>query len=289
MNGIISRGLMAALVLLIVSGMNASAQSTRQRAATLRDLLRSAAAPKTEVQPLERRTATQASARPPVRQVKHIGPQLSGSPIPQTATPLPPGIAVPAKKIPLPRTYHGRPVAGTREPDMGRRGDDPWDLARRLGIADNHSYPIPEDLRFVDLARQTEAQAYGKSDGCIHCHTDVGHMHPIDSVQIGCTDCHGGDATALDIKRAHVWPKFAPAFKDSANPVRSYTLLNHESPEFIRFMNPGDLRVAHIACGQCHANEVLQNRKSMMTHGCMLWGAALYNNGATDRKYSHVR
>jgi hypothetical protein len=66
----------------------------------------------------------------------------------------------------------------------------------------------------------------------------------------------------------------------SGNPVRSYTLLNHESPEFIRFVNPGDLRVAHIACGSCHQREVLEVKKSMMTHGCMLWGAALYNNGS---------
>src|SRR5207249_658649 len=61
---------------------------------------------------------------------------------------------------------------------------------------------------------------------------------------------------------------------------------NHEHPEFIRFVNPGDLRVAHISCGTtgCHAQEVLQNRTSMMTHGCMLWGAALYNNGAVPFK-----
>ena len=111
-------------------------------------------------------------------------------------------------------------------------------------------------------------------------------MHPRGSVQIGCTDCHGGNAQRFDIQGAHVWPRYAPAWKDGANPVRSYTILNHESPAFIRFMNPGDLRVAHIACGQCHPNEVLQNRKSMMTNGCMLWGAALYNNGSTDEKYS---
>jgi hypothetical protein len=201
-------------------------------------------------------------------------------------TPLPPGFSIPEQKIPLPRTYHGKPAAGAREPGIGRRGDDPWDLARRLGIADNPSFPIPNDLRGVDLIRQTEADAFAKSEGCIHCHTDVGHMHPVNSIQIGCTDCHGGDATRFDLKGAHVWPRFAPAWKGSGNPVRSYTLLNHEDPAFIRFMNPGDLRVAHIACGQCHANEVLQLRKSMMTHGCMLWGAALYNNGGTDEKYS---
>src|SRR6202008_260616 len=51
---------------------------------------------------------------------------------------------------------------------------------------------------------------------------------------------------------------------------------------------PGDLRVAHISCGTsgCHPKETLQVRKSMMTHGCMLWGAALYNNGAVPSKRS---
>lgn len=197
--------------------------------------------------------------------------------------------------------FHGRPISGTfpggdapvdpavagaSEPDIGRRSDDPWDLARRLGVADNRSYPIPHDLRHTNMATQTAADAHHKSHGCITCHTDVGNMHGTNTVQIGCTDCHGGNAEAVDVRSAHVAPRYPAAWRNSANPVRSYTLLNHESPEFIRFVNPGDLRVAHIACGQCHANEVLQSRKSMMTHGCMLWGAALYNNGGTDEKYS---
>ena len=73
--------------------------------------------------------------------------------------------------------------------------------------------------------------------------------------------------------------------------MRTYTLLNHESPEFIRFVNPGDLRVAHMSCGTagCHSAEVAQNRKSMMTHGCMLWGAALYNNGSVPYKRARLR
>src|SRR5262249_47820365 len=47
-----------------------------------------------------------------------------------------------------------------------------------------------------------------------------------------------------------------------------------------------DFRVAHISCGTigCHPREVYQNKKSMMTHGCMLWGAALYNNGSIPFK-----
>ena len=50
------------------------------------------------------------------------------------------------------------------------------------------------------------------------------------------------------------------AWRNSANPIRSYTLLNHESPEYIRFVNPGDLRVNHLSCGtvNCHGKIVAQ-------------------------------
>jgi hypothetical protein len=83
-------------------------------------------------------------------------------------------------------------------------------------------------------------------------------------------------------KAAHVKPRFPDRWKTSANPERPYTLTLEESPEFIRFVNPGDLRVAQLSCGttECHFNDVHTVGKSMMTTGAMLWGAALYNNGA---------
>ena len=111
-------------------------------------------------------------------------------------------------------------------------------------------------------------------------------MHNKRTVRLGCVDCHGGNPSATTEEAAHVHPLFPAAWPGSAKPVRSYTLLNHESPEFIRFVNPGDLRIAHISCGNCHAREVLEVRKSMMTHGCMLWSAALYNNGSVPFKSS---
>src|SRR3989440_296330 len=43
-------------------------------------------------------------------------------------------------------------------------------------------------------------------------------------------------------------------------------------------MNPGDLRVAKQACGVCHDDIINRVDHSMMNHGAMLWGAALYNN-----------
>ncbi len=133
---------------------------------------------------------------------------------------------------------------------------------------------------------QNDQTARAKSAGCLQCHHNAHDPHDKKTLHIGCVDCHGGDSSVSAKEFAHVAPRFADAWKSSANPVRSYTLLNHESPEFIRFVNPGDLRVAHLTCGTagCHGAEVVQNKMSMMTHGCMLWGAALYNNGAFPLK-----
>ena len=75
-----------------------------------------------------------------------------------------------------------------------------------------------------------------------------------------------------------------PARISSANPVRSYTLLNHESPEFIRFVNPGDLRVSELSCGACHAKETHRVERSLMTSSALLWGGAAYNNGIVSVK-----
>jgi hypothetical protein len=93
-------------------------------------------------------------------------------------------------------------------------------------------------------------------------------MHATPAVRLGCTDCHGGDAASVapqpglqpsdDVKAvmklAHPHCRRCPAswHDSSANPERTYTLLNKESPEFIRFVNPSDYRVAREACGSCH-------------------------------------
>ena len=54
----------------------------------------------------------------------------------------------------------------------------------------------------------------------------------------------------------------------------------------MKFVNPGDLRVAPETCGSnaCHVSETRAVSTSMMTHTGFLWGAALYNNGAIATK-----
>src|SRR5438034_306229 len=103
--------------------------------------------------------------------------------------------------------------------------------------------------------------------GCVegHCHPamDAPTMHASASFPLACVDCHGGHPEARTDapydsetyraaeRAAHVapehpelWPVRREGVLASGNPERSYTALNQESFEFIRFMNPGDLRVA---------------------------------------------
>lgn len=152
-------------------------------------------------------------------------------------------------------------------------------------------YPYPAEMADVDLLKQSLEQSVAKSHGCVKCHQDACDPHeqpdrPL-SFHLGCVDCHGGNSDATCKEDAHVQPRYPQLWHSSGNPARSYTLLNYECPEFVRFVNPGDLRIAHLSCGTagCHTHETLEVRKSMMTHGCMLWGAALYNNGAVPNKW----
>ncbi|MFZ5756178.1 MAG: hypothetical protein ACOY3X_04710 [Pseudomonadota bacterium] len=150
---------------------------------------------------------------------------------------------------------------------------------------------------------QSPADAHAKSSGCVGCHTgsDAASMHRSQAVVLGCTDCHGGDATVVRPghaqpdsdeyraarDRAHVLPRFPDDWKfpSSANPERSYTLLNREAPEFIRFINPSDYRVVRESCGACHLPQILAAERSLMATGAMLWGGASYNNGILPYKH----
>ncbi|WP_324829263.1 hypothetical protein [Qipengyuania zhejiangensis] len=161
--------------------------------------------------------------------------------------------------------------------------------------------PVERDYSLVTAAPapriQTEAQMMAKSDGCFSCHvrTDQPTMHETPAVRIGCVDCHGGNASVVgnsDLPHddpayvaardaAHVLPRYPESWHwpSSANPKRSYGLLNKEDPIFVRFVNPSDYRVAREACGACHIETIEAAERSIMASGAMLWGGAAYNNG----------
>ncbi|MFM7403103.1 MAG: hypothetical protein ACKO1N_03185, partial [Erythrobacter sp.] len=173
--------------------------------------------------------------------------------------------------------FAGSPMASDKEKPVKR------DYSRVIAP------PAPE--------RQSVAEMEAKSEGCNTCHikSDAPTMHVSPAVRLGCTDCHGGDVSVRGNSelehdhpdyiaardKAHVLPKYPKSwhFPTSANPKRSYALLNTESPEFVKFVNPSDYRVAREACGSCHIQAIEAAERSIMATGAMLWGGASYNNG----------
>jgi hypothetical protein len=165
-----------------------------------------------------------------------------------------------------------------------------------------HSRPAAAQEQSATFGGQSQEEADRKSSGCISCHTstDEPTMHPTKTVHLGCTDCHGGNSSiAMAVgtapnssqynsakEKAHVQPRDASFKNRSSLPERSYTKWLKESAEYIKFVNPGDLRVAPETCGSagCHAAETRAVSTSMMTHAGLLWGAALYNNGGFPTK-----
>lgn len=128
---------------------------------------------------------------------------------------------------------------------------------------------------------QMRAHFGQNSASCIACHAGVESMHADgdDEIGITCVDCHGGDGEAMDKAGAHVQPRQPEIFASSANPANTYAALNDESPAFIRFMNPGDFRVAGQTCGQCHEDIYSRMLSSIMATGALVPQAAFYNNG----------
>src|SRR5688500_7724162 len=170
----------------------------------------------------------------------------------------------------------------------------------QLGAAEKEA-AVVRDYSLVRAAPAPRTQdwdeAEAKSAGCASCHTesDAHTMHRSPAVILGCTDCHGGNpavrgdpalgpnnpAYVAARNNAHVLPRYPGAWHwpISANPRRSYALLNIEAPEFVRFVNPSDYRAVRDSCGACHIEIIEAAERSIMSTGAMLWGGASYNNG----------
>ena len=174
----------------------------------------------------------------------------------------------------------------------------------RAAFANEEEKPVARTYVAAPAApvTQTQEQVDAKSAGCVSCHvkSDAPTMHLTPAVKLGCTDCHGGDARVIGNpslsrkdpayfaaqERAHVLPRYPHSwnYPSSANPPRAYALLNKEAPEYVRFINPGDLRVARESCGACHQSVIEASERSLMATGAMLWGGAGYNNGIVPFK-----
>ena len=186
---------------------------------------------------------------------------------------------------------------------LAKQGNTPAEKPAQSAPARPQPTPTPPPAA---VAAPSAPQA--NAEGCLTCHNNIEPMHKYagaktlenlddgkDAVGLSCTACHGGNPAATTQKDAHVQPRFPKEWGckngecSSRNPERSNTLIAKESRDFVRFINPGDFRVSVQTCGQCHnATGTSRNAAtSMMAHGSMLWGAALYNNGGFPIKDAH--
>ncbi|MCC6740648.1 MAG: hypothetical protein IT452_16515 [Planctomycetia bacterium] len=115
----------------------------------------------------------------------------------------------------------------------------------------------------------------GDSPGCVSCHGGIEDMHPW--FPVSCVGCHGGDGKATAKAAAHVKPR-------GALPNDERVVALDFEPEYLRFVNPTNLRVVAKTCGECHVAECANVPKSLhgTTAGHLCDG--LYENGVDKSK-----
>ncbi len=110
---------------------------------------------------------------------------------------------------------------------------------------------------------------------CLACHRPLQQngdphgievAHPdVDGEPLACTRCHGGDGSSRYQSTAHP-PRIGLRSRDLYS--LSHTELDELPTEYLRFINPGDLRVADISCGDqsggCHSRLVDSVKRSPM-------------------------
>ncbi len=151
--------------------------------------------------------------------------------------------------------------------------------------------PNGEDLRA--LGKCIEGQP-PPPQGCTqNCHSQIENPHPwlSGAMDLSCTGCHGGDPEALTREEAHVpLPPRWGSINFGRPELRyyyNYLTLNgverfEGGLEWLRFRDPGDLRVADQSCGKnsgCHQDRVENMRRSLMANAAGLIGSSMARNG----------
>lgn len=109
--------------------------------------------------------------------------------------------------------------------------------------------------------------------GCVGCHRPIGptgERHGIEDAHpwfpLACTDCHGGEPLANTVEDAHPRALGFPSFlKDMSSDQLDNLARFSRNRDYLRFINPGDMRVADVGCGSnnpanpgsgCHQDKV---------------------------------
>jgi len=133
-------------------------------------------------------------------------------------------------------------------------------------------------------------------EACLTCHDPIEQAHPTtDGLAAGdCTPCHGGDGEATDKELAHVLPPSEEEYDAIRGEGKGEApvgylkdlapdQLDQFDPAYVRFINPGDIRANEAACGECHPEQVANQRNSVMTTNAGHYMPTLYYGDFQDQ------
>jgi len=164
-------------------------------------------------------------------------------------------------------------------------------------------------MRFAHLAlivglsacRSEEEQTPGQQGddpGCVSCHAGVEPVHNVLAItETECTICHGGDGAAETQEKAHVpVPDNWEAVRGSGLPPAPFGFikdmapdqLDQLDPDYLQFVNPGDIRIAMKTCGQCHPTQAASMPYSVMSTNAGHYFPSLFLAGIQDDRLAHV-
>lgn len=114
---------------------------------------------------------------------------------------------------------------------------------------------------------------------CVICHDGIEEMHPF--APVTCVQCHGGDPTANELEDAHVPQR-------TSFPGDERVLGRNFDPDYLRFLDPGNLRIAAQSCGPCHPEAVYDVEHSLHASTAGHLGDGLYENGVVRERHPEV-
>jgi hypothetical protein len=169
------------------------------------------------------------------------------------------------------------------------------------------------DSDYCDRLESCGPPPAGPAESCMECHNGsefadyagpgILNPHPFGGVTIQCTTCHGGDGTRNNRLQAHIPPppQIGDQNKLNTDPQawfnrltlagidsypnyvvegRTYTAL-----EYLKFINPGDLRVVSRSegCGECHQDHsTSMARSSPIGTEIGFFSSVTFNMGITN-------